>query len=56
MLHGAWISLFRAAGFEIEDLVALRPPADASTGYDGFADLDWARRWPAEEIWKVRKT
>ena len=28
---------------------------DARTGYEGFADLDWARRWPGEEIWKVRK-
>ncbi len=55
LLHAEWIHGFRAHGFAIEDLVALRPPADAATGYDGFADLDWARRWPAEEIWKVRK-
>jgi SAM-dependent methyltransferase len=55
MLHGDWVRLFRATGFVIEDLVEPRPAADAATGYDGFADTDWARRWPAEEIWKVRR-
>ena len=25
-----------------------------TTSYD-YADVDWARRWPTEEIWKVRK-
>lgn len=54
MLHGDWIRLFRANGFVIEDLLELRPPDDAATGYEGFADLGWAQRWPAEEIWKVR--
>jgi hypothetical protein len=55
MLHSEWIALFRRHGFVVEDLLELRPPADAHTGYEGFADLDWARRWPGEEIWKVRK-
>ena len=50
---GEWIRLLRANHFEVEDLVELRPPADAKTTYD-FAPLDWARRWPAEWIWKVR--
>jgi SAM-dependent methyltransferase len=55
MLHSDWIRLFRSHGFEILELLELRPPADAATGYDGFADVDWARRWPSEEIWRVRK-
>jgi SAM-dependent methyltransferase len=53
--YGDWIRLFRANGFVIEDLVELRPPADADTSHE-FVDLGWARRWPAEEIWRVRKT
>lgn len=53
--HGRWIELFRAHGFEIEALLELQPPEDAVTTYEGFTDLAWARRWPAEEIWKVRK-
>src|SRR5439155_1519678 len=33
----------------------LRPPGGATTTYDDFAPNEWARRWPAEQIWKVRK-
>jgi len=55
MLHSDWIAIFHQHGFRIEALLELRPPRDARTGYEGFADLDWARRWPSEEIWKVRK-
>ena len=55
MLHSEWFALFHRHGFDVEDLLELRPPADARTGYEGFADLDWARRWPGEEIWKARK-
>jgi SAM-dependent methyltransferase len=53
--YGEWIRLFRANGFLIEDLIELRPPIDAVTTYDGYAGLDWARDFPAEHIWKVRK-
>jgi SAM-dependent methyltransferase len=53
--YGAWIRLFRRCGLEVEDLVELRPPAHATTSYSDFAPLAWARRWPAENIWKLRK-
>ena len=52
--HGDWIRLLRASGFEIEDLVELRPAEDATTGYP-FVTREWARKWPCEEVWKVRK-
>jgi SAM-dependent methyltransferase len=55
LLHSEWFRLFHRYGFVVEDLLELRPPPDAVTGYEGFTDLDWARRWPAEEIWKVRR-
>jgi SAM-dependent methyltransferase len=55
MLHSAWIGLFGRCGFVVEELLEPRPPKGARTGYEGFADPEWARRWPAEEIWKVRK-
>jgi SAM-dependent methyltransferase len=51
--HGDWIRLLRENGFEVTDLVEIRPPADASTRYP-YVTLDWARRWPSEEIWKAR--
>lgn len=53
--YGEWIRLFRANGLAIEDLIELRPGPDATTTYDDYAPLEWARAFPAEHIWKVRK-
>ena len=53
--YGEWIHVFRASGFLIDDLIELRPPADAQTTYTDYASLEWARDFPAEHIWKVRK-
>jgi len=52
--YGDWIRLLRANGFEIEDLIEVRPPEGATTSYQ-WMTTEWARRWPCEEIWKVRK-
>lgn len=52
--HGDWIRLFRRCGFDVEDLVEVRPDEDAITRYP-FVTLEWARTWPCEEVWKVRK-
>ena len=52
--HGDWIRLLRRSGFEVEDLVEVRPPEDATTRYP-FVTLEWARQWPCEEVWKVRR-
>jgi len=52
--HGNWIRLLRGAGFDIEELVEMRPDANATTRYP-FVTLEWARQWPCEEVWKVRK-
>jgi len=53
--YGEWIALFRANGFQIEALLELRPPADGVSSYRNEADREWARRWPMEHIWRVRK-
>lgn len=53
--YGAWIRLFRANGLVIEDLIELRPPEDAKTTYDLYVTHEWARAWPAEQIWRVRR-
>lgn len=53
--YGEWIRLFRDAGLVIEDLIELRPPPDATSTYTTYTTLDWARDFPAEHIWKVRK-
>lgn len=52
--HGEWIRLLRRCGFEVEDLVEIRPPEGASTRYP-FVTIEWARKWPTEEVWKARK-
>ncbi len=53
--YGDMIRLLRRSGFEVEDLIEIRPPAGATTRYV-YHTAEWARRWPAEEIWKARKT
>lgn len=52
--HGDMIRLLRLSGFEIEDLIELRPGPGAVTRYP-YVTLDWARQWPCEEVWKARK-
>jgi SAM-dependent methyltransferase len=53
--HGEMIKVLRTSGFEIEDLIELRPPAQTEESKYPFVDLEWANRWPAEEAWIVRK-
>ncbi len=52
--HGEMIALLRRSGFEVEELLEVRPPADATTRHP-LVTLEWARRWPCEEVWKARK-
>jgi len=52
--HGDWIRLLRRTGFEIEELVEVRPATTATMRYP-FVTLEWARQWPCEEVWKVRR-
>lgn len=53
--YGDWLALFHRHGFDVEELVHLRAPEGGTTTYDEFVTYEWARRWPGEEIWKVRK-
>jgi SAM-dependent methyltransferase len=53
--YGEWIRVFREDGLEVEALVELQPPRDARSTYREYVQLEWARRWPAEHIWKTRK-
>jgi SAM-dependent methyltransferase len=52
--HGDMLRLLRANGFNVEDLIEVRPPEDATTRYP-FLTLEWSRRWPSVEVWKARK-
>lgn len=52
--HGDWIRLFGRHGFEVVELKELRPPEGSTTRFP-YVSLEWARRWPGEEVWIARK-
>ena len=52
--YGEWIRLLRANGLEVTDLIEVRPSEGSTTRYP-FVTLEWAQRWPCEEVWKARK-
>jgi SAM-dependent methyltransferase len=55
--HGELIDLLGANGLIVERLVEIEAPENAETHkYYDFVTPDWARKWPAEEIWVARKT
>jgi SAM-dependent methyltransferase len=54
--YGEWVRLFRRNGFAIEDLIEPRPADDATSSYRDTEELAWARRWPSETIWRLRRT
>ncbi len=54
--YGEWIRLFRSNGLVVDDLIELRPSAGATTTYDGYAPLEWARAYPGEHVWKLRRS
>jgi SAM-dependent methyltransferase len=53
MGHGDWVRLLRANGFEIEDLVELYAADDAVEHEHYTSNVEWAKRWPVEEIWRA---
>jgi SAM-dependent methyltransferase len=54
--HGDWIRLLRANGFEVEDLIELRPPPGATINSTySYVTPEWAERWPSEEAWRARR-
>ena len=52
---GEWIRLFRENGLAVEELIEPRPPPGATSTYLSPRDVAWARRWPLEAIWKLRR-
>jgi SAM-dependent methyltransferase len=54
--HGEMIRVLRENGFEVEALhERLAPESSTDHEYYDFVSSEWARRWPAEEIWVARK-
>lgn len=56
LAHGDVIRLLRANGFDVEELWELQAPEGWEPhSYYGWLTSEWARQWPAEEIWAARK-
>jgi SAM-dependent methyltransferase len=54
--HGEWIDQLHLAGFDVERLIELYAPEDATDHpYYDTATADWARKWPSEDLWAARK-
>jgi len=49
-----WLALFARVGFEVEGMLEPRAPEDASGAPFGVP-AEWARRFPSEQVWKLRK-
>jgi SAM-dependent methyltransferase len=54
LAHGDWVRLLRSSGFDVEDIVVLRPPEGSTTSYEWMFPQR-ARSWPCEEVWVARK-
>ena len=52
--QGKMIDLLRDCDLTVEQLIEIRPPADATTRYPHIS-VEWARRFPCEEVWRARK-
>ncbi|MFN8027131.1 MAG: class I SAM-dependent methyltransferase [Acidimicrobiia bacterium] len=54
--HGDWITMLRAAGFVVDALHELTAPPDAPMpDYYDIADVEWATKWPVEDLWVAIK-
>lgn len=54
--HGDMFRVLRESGFELESMIELYAPENAETHeYYSHVTAEWARKWPAEEIWAARK-
>jgi SAM-dependent methyltransferase len=54
--HGEMIRVLGEKGFVVEALhERLAPDSTTDHEYYDFVPAEWARRWPAEEIWVARK-
>ena len=54
LTHSDWFRLFNDTGFEVINYLELQAPDDEAE--DQFAiSAEWAKSWPAEQVWQLRK-
>lgn len=49
-----WFALFKQTGFEVLDYLELQAPADTTENHF-HSPAEWAKRWPYEHVWRLRK-
>lgn len=49
-----WFALFRDVGFAVDAYLEPRP-SEGGRDLRFFVSADWARRYPSEQVWKLRK-
>lgn len=49
-----WFRLFKETGFVVEDFWEIQAPPDAGEG-QFWATREWARQYPSEQAWSLRK-
>jgi SAM-dependent methyltransferase len=54
LTFSGWIRLFNQTGFDILDLIEVQAPADAE-GAPFAVTAEWAKSFPSEHVWKLRK-
>ena len=50
----SWLRLFRNVGFDVVDYVEIQAPSDTN-GREFWVTAEWARRFPSEQAWTLRK-
>lgn len=53
--HGEMIRLLRGCGFEVEGLIEIFAPEDATDSGFAYAPAEWSKQWPVEEVWQARR-
>lgn len=53
--HGERIRLLRSCGLAVEELIEVQAPAEGRNEFISEITLEWARRWPSEEVWIARR-
>jgi SAM-dependent methyltransferase len=54
--HGEWIATLGRHGFTVTALHELYAPAGATPTRFDWITVEWARRWPVEELWRAVRT
>jgi SAM-dependent methyltransferase len=56
LAHGEWIAVLRRHGLAVTGLHELYAPDGATQTRFDWVTVEWAQRWPVEEIWTATKT